>query len=124
MQMAARWLPPGRPSWPACCTSDRATSLAQAYRATCCWLFRRSNPAREDNDMKPSLIPLAGVIAMILVVCGSALAHHGNVAYDEQHPTTINGVVTEFVWSNPHCQIYLDVKDKKGNVVNWGVESQ
>jgi hypothetical protein len=74
--------------------------------------------------MKPRLIALAGVIAMILVVCGSALAHHGNVAYDEQHPTTINGVVTEFVWSNPHCQIYLDVKDKKGNVVNWGVESQ
>jgi len=32
--------------------------------------------------------------------------------------------VTEFVWSNPHCQIYLDVKDDKGNVVHWSVESQ
>ena len=63
-------------------------------------------------------------LMMILVVCAPLLAHHGNVAYDEQHPTTITGNVTEFVWSNPHCQIYLDVKDAKGNVVGWSVESQ
>ena len=31
----------------------------------------------------------------------------------------IKGVVTEFVWSNPHSQIYLDVKDKNGNPVTW-----
>ena len=60
----------------------------------------------------------------LLVVCASLLAHHGNAAYDEQHPITITGNVTEFVWSNPHCQIYLDVKDQKGNVVSWSVESQ
>ena len=63
-------------------------------------------------------------LMMILVVCAPLLAHHGNVAYDEQHPTTITGNVTEFVWSNPHCQIYLDVKDAKGNVLGWSVESQ
>jgi len=57
-------------------------------------------------------------------VCGTAWAHHGNVAYDEKNPITISGKVTEFVWSNPHCQIYLDVKDAKGKVVNWAVESQ
>jgi len=39
-----------------------------------------------------------------------------HVKYDE-------GVVTEFVWVNPHCQIYLDVKDKNGNVVHWAVET-
>jgi hypothetical protein len=55
---------------------------------------------------------------------GTAWAHHGNVAYDEAHPITITGSVTEFVWSNPHCQIYLDVKDAKGKVVSWSVESQ
>jgi hypothetical protein len=74
--------------------------------------------------MKPRLIALSGLIATLLVLCAPAFAHHGNVAYDEQHPITITGNVTEFVWSNPHCQIYLDVKDKNGNVVNWGVESQ
>src|ERR1700692_4556260 len=50
--------------------------------------------------------------------------HHGNSAYDEAHWITISGTVTEFVWSNPHCQIFMDVKDDKGKVVNWAIESQ
>lgn len=74
--------------------------------------------------MKLRLITSAALIVTLLVVCSSMLAHHGNVAYDEQHPITINGSVTEFVWSNPHCQIYLDVKNDKGDVVAWSVESQ
>jgi hypothetical protein len=74
--------------------------------------------------MKPKPVTPAVLIVMLVVACSSVLAHHGNVAYDEQHPTTIAGNVTEFVWSNPHCQIYLDVKNDKGDVVAWSVESQ
>ena len=59
-----------------------------------------------------------------LVLCGQTFAHHGAPAlYDVLHPITIKGIVTEFVWSNPHCQIYLDVKDEQGNVVHWSIES-
>jgi prepilin-type processing-associated H-X9-DG protein len=64
------------------------------------------------------------LIAGLFVVCGPLSAHHGNSAYDEAHWITISGTVTEFVWSNPHCQIFLDVKDDKGAVVNWAIESQ
>lgn len=74
--------------------------------------------------MKSRVFPLLALAVGLLVVCPPVRAHHGNVAYDETHPITINGKVTEFVWSNPHCQIYLDVKDAKGKVVNWAVESQ
>lgn len=74
--------------------------------------------------MKPRLLTSGAMIVTLLVLCASMLAHHGNVAYDEQHPITIKGNVTEFVWSNPHCQIYLDVKNDKGDVVAWSVESQ
>jgi hypothetical protein len=74
--------------------------------------------------MKPKLVVSCAVVVTLLAVCASMLAHHGNVAYDEQHPITIAGNVTEFVWSNPHCQIYLDVKNDKGDVVAWSVESQ
>ena len=31
--------------------------------------------------------------------------------------------MTEFIWTNPHSQIYLDVKDSSGKVVHWGVET-
>ena len=51
------------------------------------------------------------------------LAHHGNAAYDTDHPITIKGTVTEFAWTNPHVQIYLDVKDEKGIIVHWSVET-
>jgi len=67
-----------------------------------------------------SVVLLAGLLA----VCGPLWAHHGNSAYDEEHWITISGTVTEFVWSNPHCEIFLDVKGDKGAVVNWAVESQ
>jgi hypothetical protein len=60
----------------------------------------------------------------LVAVGGSAWAHHGNSAYDEEHWITLSGTVTEFIWANPHCQIFLDVKDDKGAVVNWAIESQ
>jgi uncharacterized protein DUF6152 len=74
--------------------------------------------------MKPRLLMSSALAAMLLAVSAPMKAHHGNAAYDEQHPMTITGNVTEFVWSNPHCQIYLDVKDAKGTVASWSVESQ
>ena len=74
--------------------------------------------------MKFKLAACAALIAGVLLVSGPAWGHHGNSAYDEQHWITISGTVTEFVWANPHCQIFLDVKDDKGAVVNWAIESQ
>jgi len=50
-------------------------------------------------------------------------AHHGTAAsFDNTHRLTVKGTVTEFVWSNPHSQLYFDVKNDKGEVVNWGIE--
>ena len=64
------------------------------------------------------------LIVSFLAVYSPLWAHHGNSAYDEEHWITISGTVTEFVWSNPHCEIFMDVKDDKGAVVNWAIESQ
>ncbi len=74
--------------------------------------------------MKSKLVTCFALVGSLLLVCWPLSAHHGNIAYDEEHPITITGIVTEMVWSNPHCQIYFDVKDDKGKVVNWAVESQ
>jgi len=74
--------------------------------------------------MYPKLVASYVLIVSLLVFCGPMLAHHGNVAYDEIHLITISGTVTEIVWANPHVQFFLDVKDDKGKVINWGIESQ
>jgi len=70
--------------------------------------------------LRTSIVLIAGLLA----VCAPIRAHHGNSAYDEEHWITISGTVTEFVWANPHCQIFMDAKDDKGGVVNWSIESQ
>jgi hypothetical protein len=64
------------------------------------------------------------IVAAAIIAIGFPLwAHHGNAAYDDKNPINIQGTVTEFAWTNPHAQIYLDVKDDKGNVVHWSVET-
>ena len=59
----------------------------------------------------------------LLVLSSPMLSHHGtNISYDHTKPVTLAGTVTEFVWENPHSQVYFDVKDAKGNVVHWAAE--
>ena len=62
-------------------------------------------------------------VAAFLGFCGQAFAHHGVSAYDVLHPITIKGTVTEFVLQNPHSMLFLDVKDDKGKVVHWSIET-
>jgi hypothetical protein len=73
--------------------------------------------------VKSTLLASVAVLAGVLFVSGPVSAHHGTSAsYDLNKPTQISGVVTEFVWANPHARIFIDVTDAQGKVVNWGVE--
>src|SRR5216683_7411077 len=59
----------------------------------------------------------------LLILSGPLFAHHGTgVAYEVDKLITLKGTVTEWIWSNPHCGILLDVTDDQGNVVHWGAE--
>ena len=73
--------------------------------------------------MKKKRATLLIMAAAFWIAGGAVWAHHGNAAYDDKNPITIKGNVTEFAWTNPHVQIYLDVKDDKGSVVHWSVET-
>ena len=51
------------------------------------------------------------------------LAHHSfGAEYDATKPITVTGVVTKIEWTNPHSHIFVDVKDRDGNVANWKFE--
>jgi hypothetical protein len=67
-------------------------------------------------------IPFILLSAWLLLATG-AVAHHGTfVSYDADHPVTMKATVTEFHFTNPHIQLYFDVKDASGNVVHWSAE--
>ena len=62
--------------------------------------------------------------ASVFVVSAPVLAHHGNASHDTDKVLTLKGAVTEWVWSNPHCFLKFEVKDEKGAVTLWVVETQ
>jgi len=67
-------------------------------------------------------------LLLLLLVFGlfgslTVRAHHGNAAYDYAATKTVKGIVTEWVWSNPHCLLKVDSKDEKGNITHWVFET-
>jgi hypothetical protein len=62
-------------------------------------------------------------VTALLMACAPLLAHHGTSNYSTTAQTiTVSGVVTEFVWSNPHVYVLFDVTGDKGNIVHWAGE--
>ena len=72
--------------------------------------------------MKSKLSFVFRVAAGLLVVSSPTAAHHGTSGYDMEKVITLNGTVTSFNWSNPHCLVHIDVKDSKGDVKDWIIE--
>ena len=60
----------------------------------------------------------------VLLVSVPLFAHHGAAGLDTGKEITLQGTVTEWIWSNPHCFLQFDAKDDTGTVRNWAVETQ
>jgi hypothetical protein len=58
----------------------------------------------------------------ILFLCIPGFAHHSMAGFDRSQALTLEGVVKNFAWQNPHSWIELDVTDKDGKVVTWNFE--
>lgn len=74
--------------------------------------------------MRRQLITIVAATVAMLVVSVPVDAHHSNAAFDPGKETTLNGVVTDWAWINPHCLLQFDVTDAKGTAVtHWVVEA-
>jgi hypothetical protein len=59
----------------------------------------------------------------LLLAAVQLSAHHAFAAeFDINKPVTLQGVVTEMEWINPHAWIHIDVKGADGRITSWMVE--
>ena len=69
--------------------------------------------------MRASLIVVAA-----LLTATSALAHHSNSAFDPDKVVVLKGTVTQWLWTNPHVWIHLDVNDANTGKTEWRIEGR
>ncbi|MGI9258090.1 MAG: DUF6152 family protein [Gammaproteobacteria bacterium] len=76
--------------------------------------------------MKTIFCPWAGsltVVTAVSLIAGSAVAHHSSAPhFDHDNPITVDGVVTELRFVNPHGYVYFDVTADDGSVQDWRCE--
>jgi len=75
------------------------------------------------GKMKSKLLAILSAGVVLLMVSGPVLAHHGGAQYDTKHPVTMTGVVTEYLFTNPHVQIHFDFTNENGEVEKWVAET-
>lgn len=65
------------------------------------------------------------VLALGLGIASTANAHHSFAAnYFLDQSVEFEGTVSEFIWRNPHCFLYVDVLNEDGEQVTWALELQ
>jgi hypothetical protein len=67
---------------------------------------------------------IVSVIAVGLLMALPVAAHHGSAVFDTGKKVTLKGTVKEWVYSNPHCLLSLDVAGEDGKMVQWIAEGQ
>ena len=65
---------------------------------------------------------ILGTVALA-VVSAPATGHHSLAMYDTSSEVTMEGVVEEFEWRNPHSWLHIKVKDENGTERMWTLES-
>jgi len=65
-----------------------------------------------------AILTVLGFIAMGALVS----AHHSRAMFDTETLVSVEGVVTDVQWRNPHMWVMLDVPGENGKVESWGFE--
>ena len=64
------------------------------------------------------------VLVIGLVMSAPLFAHHGAASFDTGKKVVLKGTVKEWLYSNPHCLLTIDVKGEDGKVTEWIAETQ
>jgi Family of unknown function (DUF6152) len=69
--------------------------------------------------MKALLVPVSVILALVSATVTLSAHHSWPVSYERL--VTVKGTVMEFVWSNPHPMITLEVRANDGRMERWQV---
>jgi uncharacterized protein DUF6152 len=62
-------------------------------------------------------------IGVAMLAVATTTAHHSILAkFDDTKSATLKGLVTLVDWTNPHVHVFMNVRDAKGQILNWAVE--
>jgi hypothetical protein len=62
--------------------------------------------------------------ALLFLSTVEALAHHSVAGqFDSGSRVELTGTISDVDWINPHVYVHLDVKDEKGAVTTWRLET-
>jgi hypothetical protein len=64
------------------------------------------------------------ILFSVLLYSAPLPAHHGETNYDTDNLTTVKGTVTNFLFINPHVQIFMEAKNEKGEIEKWTGEAR
>ncbi len=72
--------------------------------------------------MKLRIVQLA--VALVVLASGPRLSAHHSVPvnFDQSKEVSIEGVLTEIKWVNPHAHFRIEVRQPDGSVLEWLVE--
>ena len=74
----------------------------------------------KSGSCQLKFLPLACAFVLALAFSNTSLAHHSYVAeFEADSPTTIEGLVKEVWFKNPHIRYYITVVGEDGNEVVW-----
>ena len=71
--------------------------------------------------MKIRALAVAGIAGLAAYAIPAA-AHHSFAMFDASKTVTLEGLVKEFQWTNPHAWIMLNVANQQGQAEQWAIE--
>ena len=69
------------------------------------------------------VITQLGITAALVLSAAAASAHHSFAMFDLGKDVTVDAVIKEVQFTNPHVWLQILVKDDKGTETEWSIES-
>ena len=69
------------------------------------------------------VITQLGITAALVLSATAASAHHSFAMFDLGKDVTVDAVIKEVQFTNPHVWLQILIKDDKGTETEWSIES-